>query len=39
MNDDEEESMATGCFIASAAAFLLAFLVIVELIVRHLNHG
>jgi hypothetical protein len=39
MKDDEEEIIATGCFIASAAAFLLAFLVIVELIVRHLNHG
>ncbi len=38
MNDDEEEGMATGCFIASAAAFLLAFFVIVELIVRYL-HG
>jgi hypothetical protein len=39
MKDDEEEGMATGCLIAAAAAFLLAFLVIVELIVRHLNHG
>jgi hypothetical protein len=38
MKDDEEEGMATGCFIAAAAAFLLAFCVIVELIVRHL-HG
>jgi hypothetical protein len=38
MKDDEEEGMATGCLIASVAAFLLAFLVIVELIVRHL-HG
>jgi hypothetical protein len=38
MKDDEEEVMATGCFIASAAAFLLAFFIIVELIVRHL-HG
>jgi hypothetical protein len=38
MKDDEEEVMATGCFIAAAAAFLLAFLVIVELTVRAL-HG
>jgi hypothetical protein len=35
---DEEDGLAVGCFIASAAAFLLAFLVIVELLVRHL-HG
>ena len=33
----DEDRMAVGCFIASAAAFLLAFLVIVELIVRYLN--
>ena len=38
MKNDEEEGMATGCIIAAAAAFLLAFFVIVELIVRHL-HG
>jgi len=38
MNDDEDR-LAVGCFIASLAAFLLAFFVIVELIVRHLNHG
>ena len=37
MNDDEDR-LATGCFIASAAAFLLAFFVIVELTVRAL-HG
>jgi hypothetical protein len=37
MNDDEDR-LAVGCFIASAAAFLLAFLVIVELIVKYL-HG
>jgi hypothetical protein len=37
MNDDEDR-LATGCFIAAAAAFLLAFFIIVELIVRHL-HG
>jgi hypothetical protein len=37
MNDDEDR-LAAGCFIASAAAFLLAFLVIVELIVKHM-HG
>lgn len=37
MRDDEEDRLAVGCFIASAAAFLLAFLVIVELIVRYLN--
>lgn len=38
MKDDEEERLAFGCFAASAAAFLLAFLVIVELTVRYL-HG
>jgi hypothetical protein len=37
MKSDEEERLAVGCFIAAAAAFLLAFVVIVELIVRHLN--
>jgi hypothetical protein len=37
MNDDEDR-LAVGCFIASATAFLLAFLVIVELTVRAL-HG
>jgi hypothetical protein len=37
MNDDEDR-LAVGCFIALAAAFLLAFLVIVELLVKHL-HG
>ena len=37
MKSDEEERLAVGCFIAAAAAFLLAFLVIVELIVRYLN--
>ena len=37
MKNDEEERLAVGCFIAAAAAFLLAFLVIVELIVRYLN--
>jgi len=37
MKDDEEEGMATGCLIAAASAFLLAFLVIVELLVKHLN--
>lgn len=37
MKNDEEDRIAVGCFIASAAAFLLAFLVIVELIVRYLN--
>jgi hypothetical protein len=35
---DDEDRIAVGCFIASAAAFLLAFLVIVELLVRYL-HG
>jgi hypothetical protein len=35
---DDEDRLAVGCFIAYAAAFLLAFFVIVELIVRHL-HG
>jgi hypothetical protein len=38
MKNDEEERLVVGCFIASAAAFLLAFLVIVELLVRYL-HG
>jgi len=38
MKNDEEERLVVGCFIASAAAFLLAFVVIIELIVRHL-HG
>ena len=38
MKNDEEERLAVGCFIAAAAAFLLAFVVIVELIVRHF-HG
>lgn len=38
MKDDEEERLAFGCFVAIAAAFLLAFCVIVELLVRHL-HG
>ena len=38
MKNDEEERLAVGCFIASAAAFLLAFVVIVELIVRTI-HG
>jgi hypothetical protein len=33
----DEERLATGCVIVAGAAFLLAFLVIVELIVRHLN--
>ena len=37
MKNDEEDRLAVGCFIASAAAFFLAFLVIVELIVRYLN--
>ena len=37
MKNDEEDRLAIGCFIASAAAFLLAFLVIVELIVKYLN--
>jgi hypothetical protein len=37
MKNDEEERLAVGCFIAAAAAFLLAFVVIIELIVRHLN--
>jgi hypothetical protein len=37
MRDNEEDRLAVGCFIASAAAFLLAFLVIVELLVKHLN--
>jgi hypothetical protein len=34
---DDEDRLAVGCFIASAAAFLLAFLVIVELLVKYLN--
>ena len=38
MKSDEEERLAVGCFIAAAAAFFLAFVIIVELIVRHL-HG
>jgi hypothetical protein len=38
MKNDEEERLAVGCFIAAAAAFLLAFLVIIELIVRTI-HG
>ena len=38
MKNDEEDRLAVGCFIASAAAFLLAFVVIVELIVRTI-HG
>jgi hypothetical protein len=38
MKSDEEERLAVGCFIAAAAAFFLAFLVIVELLVRYL-HG
>ena len=38
MKNDEEERLAVGCFIAAAAAFLLAFVVIIELIVRTL-HG
>lgn len=37
MKDDEEERMSLGCWIVIAAAFLLAFCVIVELIVTHLN--
>lgn len=37
MKDNEEERLAFGCFVASAAAFLLAFCVIVELIVKYLN--
>jgi hypothetical protein len=37
MRNDEEERLAVGCFITAAAAFFLAFVVIVELIVRHLN--
>ena len=37
MKNDEEERLAFGCWIVIAAAFLLAFLVIVELIVRYLN--
>ena len=38
MKSDEEDRLAVGCFIAAAAAFLLAFVVIVELIVRTI-HG
>ena len=38
MKNDEEERLAVGCFIAAAAAFLLAFVVIIELIVRTI-HG
>ena len=38
MKSDEEERLAVGCFIAAAAAFLLAFVVIIELIVRTI-HG
>jgi hypothetical protein len=38
MKNDEEDRLAVGCFIAAAAAFLLAFVVIVELIVRTI-HG
>ena len=38
MKSDEEDRLAVGCFIASAAAFLLAFVVIIELIVRTI-HG
>ena len=34
----DEDRIAVGCFIASAAAFLLAFVVIIELIVRTI-HG
>jgi hypothetical protein len=37
MRDDKEDRLAIGCFIASAAAFLLAFFVIVELLVRYLH--
>ena len=37
MKNDEEDRLAVGCFIASAAAFLLAFFVIVELLVKYLN--
>lgn len=37
MKRDEEDRLAVGCFIASAVASLLAFLTIVELIVRYLN--
>jgi hypothetical protein len=33
----DEERLATGCVIVAGAAFLLAFVVIIELIVRHLN--
>ena len=38
MKNDEEERLAVGCFITAAAAFLLAFVVIIELIVRTI-HG
>ena len=37
MRDDEEERLAFGCWIVIAAAFLLAFFVVVELLVKHLN--
>ena len=37
MKNDEKERLAFGCWIVIAAAFLLAFFVIVELIVQHLN--
>lgn len=37
MKNDEEERLAFGCWIVIAAAFLLAFCVIIELIVRTLN--
>jgi len=38
MKSDDEDRIAVGCFIASAAAFFLAFVVIIELIVRTI-HG
>ena len=38
MKNDEEERLAVGCFITAAAAFFLAFVVIIELIVRTI-HG
>ena len=38
MRNDEEERLAVGCFITAAAAFFLAFVVIIELIVRTI-HG
>lgn len=37
MRDSEEERLAFGCWIVIAAAFLLAFCVAIELIVRTLN--